>query len=80
MTNDNTLDDQLVQKLIDMEVNFEPSTSSNEQTGKTGILVTLAVVALFFLLSSFLGSSYFFLWLIAETGNIVVLLLLAWLS
>ena len=76
---DNALNDQLVQKIIDMEVDFKPSTS-DEQTGRTGTLATLAVVALFFLLSSFLGSSYFFLWLIAETGNVAVLLMLAWLS
>ena len=76
MANDNALEEQIVQKLIDMEVDFEPSTS-DEQTGRTCTLTTLAVVALFFLLSSFLGSSYFFLWLIAETGNVAVLLLLA---
>lgn len=43
------------------------------------MLTTIAVVALFFLLSSVLGSSYFFLWLIAETGNVAVLLVLAWI-
>ena len=81
MTNDNSSNnEQLIQKLIDMEVDFKPSTSSNEQTGKTRILTTLAVVALFFLLSSFLGTSYFFLWLIAETSNVAILILLAWLS
>ena len=78
MTNDNALNEQFIQKLIDMEVDLEPSTS-DEKTGRTGTLATLAVVALFFLLSSFLGTSYFFLWLIAETGNVAVLLLLAWL-
>ena len=72
------LDEQIVQKLIDMEIDFEPS-NSNERSGRTGILTTLAVVALFFLLTSFLGTSYFFLWLIAETGNIAVLLVLAWI-
>ena len=56
MTNDN---EQLIQKLIDMEVDFEPS-NSDEKKGRTGILTTLAVVALLFLLSSFLGSSHFF--------------------
>ena len=78
MTKDNALNEQFIQKLIDMKVDLEPSTS-DEKTGRTGTLTTLAVVALFFLLSSFLGTSYFFLWLIAETGNVAVLLLLAWL-
>jgi len=79
MANDNALEEQIVQKLIDMEVDFEPSTSSDEKSGRTGTLTTLAVVALFFFLSSFFGSSYFFLWLIAETGNVAILILLAWL-
>ena len=78
MTNDNALNEQFIQKLIDMKVDFEPSTS-DEKAGRKGTLATLAVVALFFLLSSFLGTSYFFLWFIAETGNVAVLLLLAWL-
>ena len=72
------INEQIVQKLIDMKVDFEPSTSEKESE-RTGTLATLVVVALFFLLSSFLGTSYFFLWLIAETGNIAVLLVLAWI-
>jgi len=78
MATNDTLNEQIVQKLINIKVNFEPSTL-NERTGRTDTLATLTVVALFFLLNSFLGTSYFFLWLIAETGNVAILLLLTWI-
>ena len=48
-----------------------------KQKEKTGIITTIAVIAIFFFLTSMLGTKYFFLWLIGETGNIVLLIILA---
>ncbi len=48
-----------------------------KQKDKTGIITTIAVTAIFFALTSILGAKYFFLWLIGETGNIALLIILA---
>ena len=70
-------DEKLTQKLIDLDldVDFKP-TDPSEGKNRKGIFITLFVLCVFFLLTSFLGSSYFFLWLIAETGNIALLIIL----
>ena len=70
------IDEKLTQKLIDFDLNVDFEANPSEGKNRKGIFIILFVLCVFFLLTSLLGSSYFFLWLIAETGNIALLIIL----